>query len=117
DRLRRAPDLAGPAAARTRLFATARLCAVPQTSLAGRQARHVDLLLDSRESLLECDGHVVTQVVAAIRALAARAPADAATEERVEDVRERHVREVDGRPSGVDRGVAEHVVGAAAPRI
>src|SRR5207248_5588145 len=88
--------------------------ATPRAQVARRQARHIDLFLDAGERLLERDGEVVAEVVAAVGAFAAATRAEAATEKRVEDVRERHVREVDRRPAGADRGMAEEVVAPAA---
>src|SRR5438034_7237517 len=108
DRLRGAPDLARSAAAGTRLLSTAGLRAAAGAALARGEARNVDLLLDADVSLLERDGHVVAQVVAAVGALAASAGPPSPAEKRVEDVRERHVGEVDGRASRLHGGVTEH---------
>src|SRR6202521_100950 len=117
DRLTRAPDLSRPATAGTCLLAAAGLRAAARTVLARREARDIDLPLDADERLFERDRHVVAKVVAAIGPLSTRAAATAA-EERVEDVRERHVREVDGRSSAaLDGRMAEHVVGPPAPGI
>ena len=110
-----AADLSRATASGARLGASAGLSAAARAAVAGRKTRDIDLLLDAGECLLEGDGEVVAEVVAAIRTLTPRARADAATEESVEDVRKRHVGKVDrGSSARVDGRVAEHVVGAPA---
>src|SRR5437016_9376096 len=114
ERLRGAPDLAGAAASGTSLLPGPRLGPTPGAVLAGGEARHVDLPLHPAERLLECDRQVVAEVITAVRPLASRAGAKPAAEERVEDVGERHVREIDGRSAGTDRRMSEKVVAAPA---
>src|SRR5205814_3779525 len=114
DRLGGAANLPRAAAARAGLSAGAWLGATPRAPVARRQARHIDLFLDAGERLLERDGEVVAEVVAAVGSFAAATRAEAAAEKRVEDVRERHVREVDRGSAGADGGMAEKVVAPAA---
>src|SRR5712691_2970837 len=117
ERLRRAPDLARAAASRARLGAGARLGAAAGAAVAHGPLRLVDLFLDAGERFLERDRQVVAEVLAAVRRLTPPPRPEAPTEERVEDVRERHVREVDRRTSGADGGVAERVVAAPPVRV
>ena len=107
-------DLAGPAARPARVHPGAGLGAGSGAALADDEAGDVDLLVESREGLLERDRHVVAEIVAAI-GRTPRASADATAEERLEQVREGHVGEIDGRPAAhVRRRMAEHVVAAPA---
>src|SRR5690349_23407949 len=100
ERLCGAADLARSAASRTGLLARTRFGAAARTPVAGGRTSDVDLLLDAGERLLEGDRHVVAKVVSAVGALTSRPGAEPAPEERVEDVGERHVGEVDGRSAG-----------------
>src|SRR6266852_6867098 len=100
DRLRGAPDLARAPASGTRVLAAARLGAAPGAAFARGQPWHLELLLEAGEGLFERDRQVVAEVISAVGALPARARAEPAAEERVEDVRERHVGEVDRGTAG-----------------
>src|SRR5207302_9739454 len=76
-----APDLAGAPTSGARLLSGAGLGPAARAAVAGRQAWHVDLLLDARERFVERDRHVVPEVVAAVGSLAARPRPEAAAEE------------------------------------
>src|SRR5207245_6255874 len=117
-RLLGATDRPRTTAAGTCLGPGAGLGAVARAALARREPRDVDLFLDAGERLLEGDGHVVAEVVAAIRSLPARPRPDAAAKEGVEDVGERHIREVhDQTAAYIDDGVTKHVVAPPTPRV
>src|SRR5690242_4534652 len=116
-RLRRATDLARAAASGARLLAGSGFRSAARAAVARRRPRNVDLPLDAGEGLLECDGQVVAKIVTAVGALAPCAAAETAAEEGVEDVRERHVGEIDRGASRADGGVAEEVVASPALRV
>src|SRR5207249_166980 len=67
DRLRLPPDLPRATAGRACFDPGPGLGAGAETALAGRQSRHLDLLVDTLEGLLEGDREVVSKVVASHR--------------------------------------------------